>query len=150
MKISYLQLAGILILNLVAFTGTAQKFYKAELSAVQPGLVIIENFSQISLPLSTVPGESINRFDKKNLYTYIQRIGNDDLANFQLIYQTSFTGKLLYLGCSNNMFQVFNNPAKPMNVFMNCMKKLAGDFSGSQQVETAIACIIDRLNYCVQ
>ena len=149
MKTLTIKFVGILMLSVLGGTTTAQKFFKAELSVVQPGLLIMDNFSQVALSESNVSEDGLNRFDKKNVYTYIQRIGNDELVNYQVLYQTSFTGKLLYLSCSNNLFLVFNNPAKPMNVFVNCMKKIAAEFSGSQQVEAAIACIIDRLNYCV-
>lgn len=125
----------------------AQTYFRAEQTVTQPLQVIIENYTVVMLGKQIASETYANQFDKKNPYTYIQIIRDQLGSNYHILYQTNFTGKILFLAYSNNLSALINNADKPQNVFVNCIKRVNEYLSAVQNVEAAVNCMIDRLNY---
>jgi len=127
---------------------SAQKFSVTEISTIKPSQVIIENYTIITVDNGTADDNKVNRFDGNNPYTYLQMITDDAGNNYHILLQTSLSGKILFLGYSNNLSAVFNKPDKPKFVFQHCLKEINKHITSIQITALAIKCIIERLNYC--
>lgn len=126
----------------------AQTYFRGEQAIIQPLQVMIENYTAITLEKEIAADPNGNRFDKSNVYTYLQIIHDDAGKDYHVLFQTNFPGKILFLAYSNNLSAIFNNREKPLNVFVNCIKQVNDHVSAIQNVDAAIKCIIDRLHYC--
>ncbi len=126
----------------------AQQFSVGELSTIRPSQVIIENYSVVNLSKEIIEDPMANRFDVNNPYTYLQ-IVHDAIANrYHILFQTGFTGKVLFLSYSNNLSALFNKKTKPMFLFIRCLKEINNHISSIQIINAVIECILERLNYC--
>lgn len=148
MRTIVLKMCIVLFFLMYNSTANAQLYSRGEQTTILPSQVMIENYTAIVLgkEISAIPGG--NRFDKSNLYTYLQLIHDDGGRDYQVLFQVSFQGKILFLAYSNNLAGIFNKADKPMNVFVNCIKTVNDHLSQIQNTEAAIRCIIERLNYC--
>jgi hypothetical protein len=126
----------------------AQQFSNGELSVTKPSQVINENYIPVTLSKEIIDEAMANSFDVHNPYTYLQ-IVNDATANrYHILFQTNFSGKILYLAYSNNLSAIFNKKDKPMFLFTRCLKEINNFISPIQVIEAVLKCMIDRLNYC--
>ena len=125
-----------------------QEFQRGESMVVQPLQIIPEQFTMIRLPEEVVTGNGANRYDNGNLYTYMELLFDGRQKTYQVIYQTDFMGKILFLAISNNLTSVFMRKDKPMFLFQSCIKELNRLLSPVQITEKAMQCVIERLNYC--
>ena len=126
----------------------AQQFSAGELSTIKPSQVIIENYTTVNLSKEIIDDNMANRFDINNPYTFLQ-IVNDAVANrFHILFQTSFTGKILFLSYSNNLSGLFNKKNKPVFLFTRCLKDINNHLSSVQMTDNAVKCMVERLNYC--
>ena len=148
MKLRLKKAAAVVILLMLSSPLRAQNYFRGEQTVIQPLQVIIENYTVISLAKEITDEGNLNRFDKYNAYTYIQIIRNNLGNDCHILFQTSFSGKVLFLAYSNNLGGIFNNKDKPLNVFVNCIKHVNDHLSALQNVEAAVKCIVERLNYC--
>ena len=123
----------------------SQAYSRGEQLVISPSQVMTDHYVQIPLPQEA---KAVSAFDRHNAYTYVQLINEEFGKTSQLIYQTDFFGRLLYLAYSNNLASVFNNVDKPMNTFVSCMKRVNENISPVQNVDQAVRCVIERLNYC--
>lgn len=126
----------------------AQIFFRADKTSVDPRQVIAENYSVIRLPDAGNEEMKLNIFSRDNPYTWLQLIADDRQKVYHIIYQTSFTGRLLYLGISNNLLALFSKKEKPMFIFNDCLEKLRDEIMSEKIREGAIDCILERLLYC--
>ncbi|MEO6668939.1 MAG: hypothetical protein ABIN36_05655 [Ferruginibacter sp.] len=126
----------------------AQNYFRGEQTVIQPLQVMIDNYTAINLVKDVANDPNANRFDKYNPYTFLQLIYDSYRKDYQVLFQTNFSGKILFLAYSNNLSAIFNNREKPFNVFANCIRDVNDHLSPVQNMEAAIKCIIDRLNYC--
>ena len=69
---------------------------------------------------------------------------NDEIIRISLMYQ-AVKASVSY---SNFGIPIFNKKEKPMFMFTNCIQDLNTSISQNQNIETALNCIIDRLEYC--
>ena len=125
----------------------AQAYFRGEQTTIQPMQVILENYTAITLSKEVADDINKNRFDKYNIYTYIQSIYDSEGKNYHILFQTSFLGKILFLSYSNNLSPLFSGRDKPLNVFMNCISHVNDHLSSFQVSDAAVNCIIERLNY---
>jgi hypothetical protein len=132
----------------IIFPLCAQNYFRGEQTVVQPLQLMIDNYTPITLGKEIANEPNGNRFDKSNPYTYIQLIRDSYGKDYQVLFQSNFSGKILFLAYSNNLSAIFNNKEKPLNVFVNCIRNVNDHVSPVQNIEAAIKCIIDRLNYC--
>jgi uncharacterized protein YaaN involved in tellurite resistance len=65
---------------------------------------------------------------------------------YHVLYQTNFTGKILYLAYSNELVQVFEKKQRLSPAFRNCISMVNNYWMASQNAEAAINCILNRLN----
>ena len=134
---------------LIIITGTqAQTYFRGLQTIVQPSQVIIDNYTGIVLGKRAGNEPGLNQFDRSNPYSYLQVVSDNGGKDYHILFQTNFSGKILFLAYSNNLSPVFNNAGKSMNVFLNCIRQVNDFVSPVQNAETAINCIIERLNYC--
>lgn len=131
-----------------AVAGYAQSFSRGEQTVIQPMQVLMENYTIISLRIENEHAADGNRFDRTNPYTYLQLLYDESGKGYQIIFQVSFSGKILLLAYSNNLSALFNKMDKPLNIFSNCIRTVNSHVSPVQNIDAAILCIIDRLNYC--
>ena len=136
-----------LLLFILLFGVNAQQFSKAELSTIKPSQVIVENYSLINLSKEIVEDPMANKFDVNNPYTYLQIVIDARSNRFHILFQTSFTGKILFLSYSNNLAGLFNKKSKPMFLFTRCLKEINNHISSIEIIDAAVGCIIERLNY---
>ncbi len=134
----------------MAMLGTvvAQEFTKGRNMVIHPLQVLVEQFTPVAFPIEYQNSVASNQFDRANLYTYIQLITNSARMEYQVLYQTDFFGKILFLAYSNGLSAIFNKKEKPVFALQKCISEINHNLFSVQNSETAIDCIIDRLNYC--
>lgn len=128
----------------------AQQFTMGEQVVIKPSQVIIENYVSVKLSKEMIDDAMANKFDLTNPYTYLQVVNDPSGKRCHILFQTSFSGKILFLCYSNNVSGLFNKKNKPMNLFILCINRVNDHISPVQVTEAAIGCIIDRLNYCYE
>lgn len=133
---------------LAASNTPAQSFFRADRMSADPRKLIAENYSVIRLPDAGNEEMKMNVFSRDNPYTWLQLIADERQKVYHVIYQTSFTGRLLYLGISNNLLALFSKKEKPMFVFNSCLEKLQDELMSEKIQEKAVDCILERLAYC--
>ena len=136
----------ILFLLLVQ-VGLGQSFTKAQQYHIQANQIITEHFFSITLLPGNNSSSELNLFDLHNPYTFIQAIQDDERKMYQILYQTDFLGNLLYLGISNNLSDRFADPEKPLMKFNLCINGVNQSIFAAENIELAIGCILDWLNY---
>lgn len=145
-------MSRLVILFLCIFLWTnksiAQRFMKSQQSVVQATQILIDNYTTVPLCTEKQEAAYLNVFDQSNPYTYIQNLTDADEKIYQILFQTDFWGKLYLLAISNNLAEIFNLSGKPMFRFMSCIKEVnASDFP-TEDIDKAVNCILERLNYC--
>ncbi|MEO6489544.1 MAG: hypothetical protein ABIO04_06360 [Ferruginibacter sp.] len=148
MKISKTKILCYILLILFRSELVAQEFTRGELSLIKPAVVIISNYTPVSLPKDVIEDMLANQFDIKNPYTYLQVVLDPKGNSYHILFQTNFWGKILFLSYSNNISPLFNKQGKPMFLFSRCLKDINNHISAVQILEAVLNCMIGRLNYC--
>ena len=126
----------------------AQQFSTGELSTIKPSQIIIGNYSVVNLSKEIIEDQMANQFDINNPYTYLQIVNDAMSGRYHILFQTEFTGKILFLSYSNNLSELFNKKSKPMFLFTRCLKEINNHISSIQIINAVVECILERLNYC--
>jgi len=126
----------------------AQQFILGFQSTAQPAQILIDQYTMVALSIEKPPAEHMNHFDFQNPYTYIQMLSDKNNISYQILYQTDFFGKVLFLAYSNNLTAIINKQDKPMLGFLTCIKNINRSFFPTDNIDIAINCLINRLNYC--
>ena len=137
----------VVVLILCCYAAMAQPYSRAEQTVLQPLQVLTENFTMIPVAGESAVDVVTNHFDKFNPYTYLQLIRDNEDKNYQVLFQTNFAGRILFLALNNSLAAQFNNPNKPLNVFVMCIRQINNHLSAVQNADAAVSCIIERLNY---
>ena len=138
----------ICILLIFPFLPQAQTFNKGYLSIIPTAQIIPENYFVIKLQPEMIADSKANLFDVNNTDTRLQVLVDNTGKKYHILLQTNFMGRVTFLSISNNLSLIYNKKEKPMFVFENCMQDLNTSISQSQNIETALNCIIGRLEYC--
>ncbi len=141
----------VVLFTTIYFTGIplfAQNFSRGMNLVIEPAQVISDNYICIILQKEIDAEPFFNRFDKSNPYTYLQLIHDKNGKDSHILYQTNFSGSILFLAYSNNLSIYFNGRDKPLNVFMNCIRECNAHISAVQNAAAAISCIMQRLEFC--
>lgn len=126
----------------------SQRFERSQHSTIQASQILIDNYTTVSLPGKKDEMINLNSFDRSNPYTFLQNLTDSEEKTYQILFQTDFLGKLHLLAISNNLNEIFNCTEKPMHRFLSCIKDVhASDFP-AENIEKALNCVIERLNYC--
>ena len=125
-----------------------QSYSIAELTTIKPSQVIIENYIRLDLSKEIIDDAKANQFDVNNPYTYLQMLNDSKGNSYHIIFQTNFSGKILFLCYSNNLSAVFNRADKPKFLLTHCLKEINNHVSAVQVMAAAIKCMVERLNYC--
>ena len=131
-------------------TISAQQFTAGEQVVIKTSQVIIENYVIVKLSKEIIDEPMANRFDVSNPYTYLQVVIDAFGKKSHIIYQTNFSGKIIFLCYSNNVSGLFNKKNKPMFLFTSCLNAVNKNISPVQITDAVIGCMIDRLNYCFE
>lgn len=145
-----IQISCFVFLSVNNGNSQAQQFTTGELSTIKPSQVIIENYVPVKLSKEMQEDQNANRFDISNPYTYLQVVTDVFGSRYHILFQTGFTGKLLFLSYSSNLSVLFNKKNKPMFLFNHCLRKVNNYISSIQIIEETIKCILERLNYCYE
>lgn len=145
----FLLLTGLLLFLSIQHPA-AQNFYRFGNMSLDPALVIPENYWPIKLSGQTPVGYQINVFSRKNPYTFLQLISDERKSVYHILYQTTFTGELLYIGCSNNLYGLFSKKEKPLVLFNNCMNEAMEEMASMRIIDRVVDCILSRLAYCMR
>ena len=132
----------------VSIKNEAQNFNKGYVSIVATAQVIPENYFLIKLNPEMIGDQHANVFDINNTDTHLQVLIDNTGKKYHILLQTNFMGKVTYLSISNNLVPIFNKKEKPMFMFENCIQDLNTSISQNQNIETALSCIVGRLEYC--
>lgn len=144
----YLFYATVILTTSFNKSATAQYYYKAQQYNITPSQILIENYTSVGLSSDDTKALHFNEFDITNPYTFIQAITDNAGQMYHIIYQTDFVGKLFFLGYSNNLSSIFNNPEKPVMRLLYFLKNIKENLNTSESSTIAINCMIERLNYC--
>jgi hypothetical protein len=136
----------ICFLLLIGKIALSQAYTKGSQVIVSPAQVLPYHYQLIPLQEHGAPLSGLNQFDNSNLYTYLQLIFDKAGTVYHVLYQTNFTGKILYLAYSNELVQVFEKKQRLSPAFRNCISMLNNYWMASQNAEAAINCILNRLN----
>ena len=137
-------------LSLTISNSFAQGFFKGNSVNVNPSMVIIEEYTTIDLPENNHKFLLQKGFDYKNDATFILPITDENSKVFHVLYQTDFSGKLIYLAVSNNLLEWFLCEKKPMMSFDLCVKKMDCAFFPEKCIDEVIECVIQRLRACYE
>jgi histidinol phosphatase-like enzyme len=135
----------ILIFFLLIAKAYGQRFAKTNETITPPGNIIISNYFPIEWS-SIEPVKSL--FDINNNYTYMVIVSDKQDGIYHILYQTDFSGNIIYIGLSNNLTDFFYCTNHPMTGLFSCVKKNDGMFLPAEISEKIISCIISRLNCC--
>jgi len=138
----------ILVIMHFSFLSIAQTFNKGYFSIVPKAQMIAENYFTIKLQPEMIADPKANLFDINNADTHLQVLIDNTGKKYHVLLQTNFMGKVTYLSISNNLVPNFNKKEKPMFLFENCIQDLNTSISQNQNIETALSCVIGRLEYC--
>lgn len=132
----------------VFLAAKSQSFNKGSLSIISTAQIIPENYFVIRLQSEMITDSKVNQFDINNTDTHLQILIDNTGKKYHILLQTNFMGKVTFLSISNNLAVTFNKKEKPMFVFENCIQDLNTSISQKQNIETALSCVIGRLEYC--
>lgn len=132
----------------ISVVAQAQTFNKGYLAIVPTIQIIPENYFVIKLPPEMIADPKANLFDINNTDTHLQILTDSKGKKYHILLQLNFMGRVTFLSISNNLAIIFNKKEKPMFEFMNCIQDLNTSISQSQNIETALNCIIKRVEYC--
>lgn len=144
------------ILLTLFFLGTAccgtkaQQFRRGEHTRVPAWQVMPEFYVSVPLPISGEGKPIPGRFDAGNALTYLEIVYDPQQRPHQVLYQTDFMGRLLYIGISQGLSVAFHKPGKPMIFFTKCMRDLRESPASWKLADQAMQCVIDRLNFSSQ
>ncbi len=139
---------AVFLIALCSHLSYAQTFSKGNLSGISTGQIIQENYLTIRLNPEQVADPKANLFDISNADTHLQVLIDNSGRKYHILLQTNFAGRVTFLSVSNNLAALFNKKDKPMFIFDNCIQDLNTAILQKQNMETAIKCIIERLEYC--
>ncbi|MEO7528561.1 MAG: hypothetical protein ABIT35_09995, partial [Chitinophagaceae bacterium] len=97
-----LLIIGVACLCEIQMPVQAQTYFRGEQTVIQPLQVMIENFTTITLPKEVTEDPNANHFDRNNVYTYLQLLRDGWDKTYQLVFQTTFSGKIIYLAYGNS------------------------------------------------
>lgn len=139
--------AGVVFMMIMmAFQTNAQEFRLGEMLIEKPDQVMAGNYTGVSLPIEDGTPNA-NRFNPLNPYTYIQMIYDSRNTLFQLLIQTDFYGRIIYLGYSNNLSFAFDKKRSTLHLFFQCIKQVNTQFGTLQKINSLLSCILRQLNY---
>jgi len=131
---------------LISIQSGAQEFRYGEMEIEKPEQVILSNFTGLSLPMEDGTPNA-NRYNPVNPYTYLQMILNERNNLYQLLIQTDFWGRIIYVGYSNNLAFAFDGRKRPLPVFYQCIKQVNTQFGTAQKIQRLLSCILGLLNH---
>lgn len=132
----------------ISVLSQSQTFNKGSFSIISTSQIIFGNYFVINLQPEMIADPKANRFDINNTDTHLQVLIDNNGKKYHILLQTNFMGKVTFLSISNNLSVIFNKKEKPMFIFANCIQDLNTYISSSQNIETALNCVIARLEYC--
>ncbi len=138
----------LLILLNISFNIYSQVFNKGHLTIIPTVQIITENYFVIKLPPEMIADSKANYFDINNTDTHLQILTDNKGKKYHILLQANFIGRVTFLSISNNLSPIFNKKEKPMFEFINCIQDLNASISPSQNIESALNCVIKRIEYC--
>ncbi len=123
---------------------SAQFYYKTERYPIAPAQVLSDQYHALSLNETPAASEDLAFFDARNPYTYIQVIAADNGKKYQLLMQSDFFGKLLYIAWSENMNGLFKKERGDLLRLSHCMIKKKQESADS--MEAIVDCILETVN----
>ena len=132
----------------ISILSQSQTFNKGSFSIISTSQIIPENYFVINLQPEMIADPKANRFDINNADSHLQVLTDNNGKKYHILLQTNFMGKITFLSISNNLIPIFNKKEKPMFMFTNCFQDLNISISQNQNIETALNCVIARLEYC--
>ncbi len=135
-----------LIILVFTTTNSFPQFYVAEKELIPPSIILIDEYQ-------TVPERAFdlwkNKWDVNNPYTRVIAIRDHQGKLYHILYQETFSGRLLFFSFSKNLSAVFNRADRPMQQFDKCILQHSGSIKVLQEVNVVIDCFMQRLAYCV-
>ncbi len=128
----------------------AQQYRRGEHTRVPAWQVMPEFYVSVPLPISGEVKPIPGRFDAGNALTYLEIVYDLQQRPHQVLYQTDFTGRLLYIGISQGLSVAFHRSEKPMIFFTKCLRDLRESPASWKLADQAMQCVIDRLNFSSQ
>jgi hypothetical protein len=137
-------------LNLTVSNPYAQSIFKGITVNISPSIIIMEEYTTLDLHENNHKFLLQKSFDYKNDATFILPLTDENSKVFHVLYQTDFSGKLIYLAVSNNLLKWFVCEEKPMFSFDLCIKKMDCTFFPEKCIDEVIECVMQRLRACYE
>jgi len=150
MKHHFISAIILFFLNLTVSNSNAQSIFKGVSVNISPSIIIMEEYSTIDLHENNHHLLLQKSFDYKNDATFILPVTDENSKVFHVLYQTDFSGKLIFLAVSNNLLKWFVCEEKPMYSFDLCVKKIDCAFFPVKCTDEVIECVMQRLRFCYQ
>lgn len=112
---------------------------------VEPRQIIADDFIPIVVKPTEFDGALSGRFNIYNPYTYICLIYENDKTTHQLLFQTSFRGKVVFLAVSKLLLQRFGKIAKPESIFISCPELANAEMISAVLMEVLIGCMMEKI-----
>lgn len=138
-------LTFLLLSVLTGNSPAAQTFLRAGTMRPDPAAIIPDQYAVLKLPDADVDDGRINSWDSRNPYTYIELLTNQRGEVFHILYQTGFTGRMMFLGVSKNLEKSLLAREKPQLGFRECLGRINRSDPPLITSESAIDCIMRQL-----
>jgi len=136
----------LLLLCLILTKVNAQNYRYGEMVIQKPEQIMVNNFTGMPLPVEDGTMNA-NRFNPQNPYTYIQMIYNEQNNLSQLLIQTDFYGRIVYVGFSNNLLMAFDKKNNSINIFTLCLRQVNTEFGTIGKMQHLLKCVLDQINH---
>ncbi len=147
--LKFISTSLLLILILLGDWGLkAQGFLKGLPINIPPEVIIIENYTAVGSHSNNTLFPTKKEFDYHNKETYLLPVTKEASTIFHILYQTDFSGKITFIGLSNNLLEWFLCEKKPIMSFDFCVKAIDADRFPNQYINEFIDCIMQRIQNC--
>ncbi len=129
---------------ILSYESKSQVYFRKNWLMISNDQLVINNYTALK-----IAGVALNNyFNTKNPYTHLLLIGDEQGRIHQLIYQTSFTGNLEYIGLSNSIYNQFKCAQMSTWKFNACINQTDKTTLNSIFIDEIIDCILMRINDC--
>jgi len=132
----------LLLVSVTSIFSQAQHFSISEEATVKTSVILPDGYVKID-PCHLMNG---NVFEKESIYSYVQIIKDEQNNIAHILYQTAPSGKLKYLGISNNVAKQMD--CRPSSFYCACINRIDSFLAESEKTRAVLDCLLEHMNRC--